>query len=107
MALGEPFEQRTLNVAHIGKFAGAAMIDPVPELRGAHARFALVNAEFGNGGKDFGARGAGEVLRRARARLGDGGHGRLLARAGKGGKGGLEPTAQGGTLSGVRCRNSV
>ena len=71
------------------KFADAAVIDPVPELCGAHARFALGHAEFGDGGKDFGARGAGEIFGRAQARLGEDWHGRLLARAGKGDKGGL------------------
>ena len=43
------------------KSLDALMVDPVPELRDAHAPLALGHAEFGERKRQFGARGAGEA----------------------------------------------
>ena len=60
-ALGELVEQRTRDVAHRCEFADAAMIDPMPELPGAHPQFALGHAYIGERARDLGAGGAGEA----------------------------------------------
>ena len=43
-ALGEPFAIRPGEVAHDGEVAGAAMVDPLPNLRDAHGRLRLGGA---------------------------------------------------------------
>ena len=63
--LGEFLEERPGDIAHRGKLARAAMVDPVPELRGAHVELALGRADFGESADDFGARRAGEADWRA------------------------------------------
>ena len=65
MALGEPIEQRAGDVAHRGKLARAAMVDPVPELRDAHVALALGHAEVGKRAGELGSRRAREAHRRA------------------------------------------
>ena len=60
-ALGELLEERPGDIAHRRKLARAAMVDPMPELRGAHVELALGRADFGESADDFGARRAGEA----------------------------------------------
>jgi hypothetical protein len=48
-AFGEPVEHRTGDIAHRRELARAAMVDPMPELRGAHLEVALGHARFGEG----------------------------------------------------------
>ena len=76
VAFRELVEERAGNVAHRGKLAHAAMIDPMPKLRDAHVALALGDAEVGQGAGDFGARRAREAHRRALLDgRDDGGHG--------------------------------
>ena len=55
-AFDELVEERPGDVAYAAKFARAAMIDPVPELRDAHIEFASGNPDLGESADDFGAR---------------------------------------------------
>ena len=72
-ALAELVEQRPGDVAHRREVARAAMVDPVPELRPAHAQFALGDADLGERAHQLDAGRAGEAL--WRGRLGGGGQG--------------------------------
>ena len=44
---GQPVEHRAGDIAHRRELAGAAMVDPVPELGAAHLELALGRADFG------------------------------------------------------------
>ena len=75
-ALAKLFKQRPRNVAHGGKLGDATMVDPMPELGGAHVELALGHADLGKRAHDFGARRAGEAQGRAvQGMSGGGGHG--------------------------------
>jgi hypothetical protein len=75
VALGELFEQRPRDVAHGGKIARAAMVDPMPELGGPHAGLALGNADVEESMRQFDARRPGQGARRRREGGGGKGHG--------------------------------
>ena len=65
-AFGQPVEHRPGDMAHRREFAGAAMVDPAPQLRGAHIELALGRPSLGKRAPELGARDAGEVRRRTR-----------------------------------------
>src|SRR5580704_5303838 len=74
--LGEPGD-----VAHRRKFTRAAMVDPVPQLRGAHVELALGRADFGQRKFDLGARPACKAHGRAILGFqGGGGHDQVSSR---------------------------
>ncbi len=61
VARRELLPQRPRDVEHLAEISDALVVDPVPELRDAHAPLALGHAEFGERKRQFGARGAGEA----------------------------------------------
>ena len=101
IAVGELLEQRPGDVAHRREIARAAMVDPVPELGGAHLELALRHADFGERMAEFRAGRPSEAHGRGVLGFeGGGGHGPASSMSGasdqcqlrEGGNLGMDPS---------------